>query len=90
MAQLPLGDVRQHSPAAMLNILGDIWYGENEQISEPAWDEVLALPGAYLHLYGKEEARRGRKMGHVTFIAPTLDEALANLNKACGILRIPV
>jgi hypothetical protein len=73
MARLPLGEVRQHSPAVMLNILGDIWFEAAPRWrAEPAWDQVLALPGACLHLYGKEEARRGRKMGHVTFVAPTL------------------
>jgi 5-(carboxyamino)imidazole ribonucleotide synthase len=89
MARLPLGDTRQHSPAVMLNILGDIWFdGDSETAREPAWDKVLALPGAYLHLYGKEEARRGRKMGHVTFVAPTLEEAQQSLRAACGILGI--
>ncbi|GGI54158.1 5-(carboxyamino)imidazole ribonucleotide synthase [Oxalicibacterium solurbis] len=90
MARLPLGDVRQHSPAAMLNILGDIWFeGDSEKAHEPAWDKVLALPGANLHLYGKNSARRARKMGHVTFIAPTIEEAQENLRKACAILGIP-
>lgn len=89
MARLPLGDVRQHSPAVMLNILGDIWFdGDSEQSREPAWERVLALPGANLHLYGKEEARRGRKMGHVTFVASTLEQAQASLAAACNILGI--
>jgi 5-(carboxyamino)imidazole ribonucleotide synthase len=48
------------------------------------------MPGATLHLYGKHEARKGRKMGHVTFTAPTLEEALANQNRAREILGIPV
>jgi 5-(carboxyamino)imidazole ribonucleotide synthase len=89
MAQLPLGDVRQHSPAVMLNILGDVWFEQSGHVREPAWDKVLALRGAHLHLYGKAEARRGRKMGHVTFVALTLAEAQANLHAACGILGIP-
>ncbi|HEU4851999.1 MAG TPA: 5-(carboxyamino)imidazole ribonucleotide synthase [Telluria sp.] len=89
MARLPLGDVRQHSPAVMLNILGDLWFEEGSDTArEPAWAEVLALPGACLHLYGKEEARRGRKMGHVTFVAPTLLQAQAQLREACTILNI--
>jgi 5-(carboxyamino)imidazole ribonucleotide synthase len=89
MAKLPLGEVRQHSPAVMLNILGDIWFGNgSDQPCEPAWEQVLALPGANLHLYGKDEPRRGRKMGHVTFIAPTLAQAQASLRAACAILRI--
>jgi len=96
LARLPLGDVRQHSPAAMLNLLGDLWFvpTEVESVSstaaprEPAWEKILALPGACLHLYGKEEARPGRKMGHVTFVAPTMAAAVTSLHAACGILGI--
>ncbi|GIZ53191.1 5-(carboxyamino)imidazole ribonucleotide synthase [Noviherbaspirillum aridicola] len=89
MARLPLGEVRQHSPAVMLNILGDVWFeAGSDTPREPAWDKVLALPGANLHLYGKEEPRRARKMGHVTFIAPTLEQAQANMRQACAILGI--
>jgi 5-(carboxyamino)imidazole ribonucleotide synthase len=87
MARLPLGDVRQHSPVVMLNLLGDLWF-DGDTCAEPAWDQVLALPGANLHLYGKDEARPGRKMGHVTFVAPTLDEAQQQFHAACRILRI--
>lgn len=91
MARLPLGEVRQHSPAVMLNILGDVWFeGDSEQPREPAWDKILALPGANLHLYGKDDPRRGRKMGHVTFVDPTLELAQANLRAACQILGIPL
>ncbi|MBQ5947827.1 5-(carboxyamino)imidazole ribonucleotide synthase [Massilia sp. ST3] len=90
MARLPLGDVRQHSPAVMLNILGDVWFdGDSDSVREPAWDQVLALPGANLHLYGKDDPRRGRKMGHVTFVAPALAQAQDSLRQACLILGIP-
>ena len=58
---LPLGDPSQHTPAVMVNLLGDIWGA-----GEPDWPAVLEHPGAHLHLYGKLEARPGRKMGHVT------------------------
>ena len=89
MARLPLGDVRQHSPSVMLNILGDVWFEDDSDTArEPAWDQVLALPGANLHLYGKNDPRRGRKMGHVTFVAPTLQEAQDSLRAACTILGI--
>jgi 5-(carboxyamino)imidazole ribonucleotide synthase len=88
-ARLPLGDVRQHSPAVMLNILGDVWFeGDSTTPREPAWDRVLALPGANLHLYGKDDPRRDRKMGHITFVAPTLEQAQASLAQACAILGI--
>lgn len=91
MARLPLGDVRQHSPAVMLNILGDVWFDGDQDGGnprEPAWDRVLALPGAFLHLYGKDDPRRGRKMGHVTFVAPTQAQAQEQLRAACAILGI--
>jgi 5-(carboxyamino)imidazole ribonucleotide synthase len=87
MSRLPLGDVRQHSPAVMLNILGDVWF-DGDSVREPAWDKVLALPGAFLHLYGKMDPRRGRKMGHVTFVAPALAAAQQALASACAILGI--
>ncbi len=89
MARLPLGDVRQHSPAVMLNILGDLWFdGDSDDVREPAWDQVLALPGACLHLYGKDDPRRARKMGHLTFVAATLEQAQQQLLAACDILGI--
>jgi 5-(carboxyamino)imidazole ribonucleotide synthase len=71
----------------MLNILGDVWF-DGDTLREPSWDKVLALPGAFLHLYGKDDPRRGRKMGHVTFVAPTLAEAQQHLASACSILGI--
>jgi 5-(carboxyamino)imidazole ribonucleotide synthase len=67
---LPLGSTRQHSPAAMANLLGDIWSG-----GEPNWPAALTLPDVKLHLYGKSAPRPGRKMGHVTALAPTAAEA---------------
>ncbi len=89
MAKLPLGDARQHSPAVMLNILGDLWFADGSDTPrEPAWERVLALPGANLHLYGKDDPRRGRKMGHVTFVASTLREAQEHFAQACRILGI--
>lgn len=75
MAGLPLGDTTQTLPAVMLNLLGDIWF-DGASKREPDWPSVLAVPGAKLHLYGKKEARIGRKMGHVTCLGPTLEEAV--------------
>ena len=89
MARLPLGEAHQHSPAVMLNILGDIWFEDvSDQVREPAWDKLLALPGANLHLYGKDDPRRGRKMGHVTFVGTTLEQAQSSLHAACLLLGI--
>jgi len=69
---LPLGSVEQLRPAAMVNLLGDEWAG-----GEPAWNAALAMPGVKLHLYGKREPRPGRKMGHLTALAPSAEEAQA-------------
>jgi 5-(carboxyamino)imidazole ribonucleotide synthase len=55
---------------------------------QPAWSELLALAGTHLHLYGKAEPRRARKMGHVTCTAATLDDALATATTVKRILRI--
>ena len=68
---LPLGDPSQHTPAVMVNLLGDIWSG-----GEPRWEAVLRHPGAHLHLYGKREPRPGRKMGHVTVCETMPEQAL--------------
>ena len=68
---LPLGDIAQHSPAVMVNLLGDLW-----QNGEPDWNMVLQNPSAKLHLYGKIEARSGRKMGHYTLLSADIDSAL--------------
>jgi 5-(carboxyamino)imidazole ribonucleotide synthase len=77
MTGAPLVMPRQHSAAVMLNLLGDLWFGSGAEVVEPPWDEVLALVGAHLHLYGKAEPRRGRKMGHLTLTAPTAADAEA-------------
>ncbi|MFN8986757.1 MAG: 5-(carboxyamino)imidazole ribonucleotide synthase, partial [Burkholderiales bacterium] len=76
LCDLPLGDATQHSPAVMLNLLGDLWRGKDHEIA-PDWSVVLSHPGAHLHLYGKRTARPGRKMGHVTVCDVTAEAALA-------------
>ena len=86
MVGLPIGSTRLYSPAVMLNLLGEVWL---DNAGKPDWQSILDLPGASLHLYEKHEARSGRKMGHLTFTAPTLDSALALQKKARGILRLP-
>lgn len=89
MAGLPLGDTAQHSFAVMLNILGDEWFDKNGVRREPDWAGVTAVPGAKLHIYGKAEARRARKMGHVTVLGRTADEAMARAREAARILHLP-
>lgn len=77
LAGLPLGSTRQHSPAVMVNLLGDLWFtADSTTPHEPDWAAVLGMPEVKLHLYGKTEARPGRKMGHITCVASTLDAAL--------------
>ena len=74
---LPLGATDPMSPAAMANLLGDLWSD-----GEPDWAAALAVPGVRLHLYGKASARPGRKMGHLTACRPTVDEAIAAVIEA--------
>jgi 5-(carboxyamino)imidazole ribonucleotide synthase len=78
---LPLGSPDLLQPAAMANLLGDLWAE-----GEPDWTRALALPDVKLHLYGKSAARPGRKMGHLTALAPTPDEARAVVLRARGAL----
>jgi len=74
---LPLGSTEFYQPAAMANLLGDLW--EN---GEPNWAEAIAQPDLKLHLYGKTEPRSGRKMGHLTATASSAEEA-AQLVRRC-------
>ena len=94
LAGLPLGSTRQHQSAVMLNVLGDCWFRQlgdarpSAAPHEPEWQAVLAHPSAKLHLYGKREARLGRKMGHVTVLADGVDEAVrvaVQIERALGI-----
>ncbi len=85
----PLVMPRLHSPAVMLNLLGDLWFAEGDAPREPPWREVLALPGAQLHLYGKAEPRRGRKMGHLTLTAERGATARALALQAAALLGLP-
>lgn len=73
-----LGSPRLHSDAVMVNILGDSWLYSGKQV-EPAWNKAFAHGNLKMHLYGKHEPRKGRKMGHFTVIG---DDAEAVLNAA--------
>lgn len=86
----PLVMPRLHSPAVMLNLLGDLWFGDAAgNPREPDWPAVLALPGVRLHLYGKAAPRRGRKMGHLTVTAATAAEARDVALHAAARLGLP-
>ncbi|MDO8374604.1 MAG: ATP-grasp domain-containing protein, partial [Polaromonas sp.] len=89
MAGLPLPAPRQHSPAIMLNLLGDVWFNAAGQLHAPDWQAVLALPGTHLHLYGKLEARPGRKMGHLTVTGADVAGVTAVARQAAQLLGLP-
>jgi 5-(carboxyamino)imidazole ribonucleotide synthase len=78
---LPLGSTEQLRPAAMANLLGDLW-----QDGEPDWAAACAFPDVKLHLYGKRAARPGRKMGHLTALAATAEEATRQVRAARAAL----
>ena len=90
LAGLPLGATTCHSAAVMLNLLGDLWWDEDGQRREPDWASLLALEGVKLHLYGKAEPRRARKMGHVNCVASTPEAAQALAQRAGQILGMAV
>jgi 5-(carboxyamino)imidazole ribonucleotide synthase len=79
---LPLGDTRATRPSAIVNLLGDLWLGDEP----PAFDRALAQPGVKLFLYGKRAARPGRKMGHLLAVADTPEEAVARVQAAKALL----
>ena len=87
MANLPLVQPRQHSATIMLNLLGDLWFSGGIA-KTPAWEQILQLPGAHLHLYGKVDAKPGRKMGHLNITAATPEKARETALKAAAILGI--
>jgi 5-(carboxyamino)imidazole ribonucleotide synthase len=81
---LPPGSTELHRPAAMANLLGDLWSG-----GEPRWTAALGDPLVKLHLYGKAQPRRGRKMGHLTATGATVEEAVARVTRARQLLCEP-
>jgi 5-(carboxyamino)imidazole ribonucleotide synthase len=87
MTRLPLVQPRLHSPTVMLNLMGEVWLNTGE-LRIPVWDEVLALPGTHLHLYGKLEARAGRKMGHITVTAVSIEQARDVASQVQAILGL--
>ena len=90
LAGLPLNPPRQHSASIMLNLLGDLWFVDGGEAVEPRWADVLALPGTHLHLYGKIEARRGRKMGHLNITGESIDAVRSTADFAAAVLGLPI
>ena len=88
MTGLPLTQPRLHSPTIMLNLLGDLWFAQGDAPVTPAWEQVLALPGCHLRLYGKRDAKRGRKMGHLNVTGATPEAVRAVALQAAAILGI--
>ena len=88
LAGLPLVQPRLHSPCVMLNLLGELWLVADGGGRAPPWHDVLALPGAHLHLYGKLAPRAGRKMGHLTLTGADADSVRATARQAASLLRL--
>jgi 5-(carboxyamino)imidazole ribonucleotide synthase len=86
VCDLPLGDVDVVQPCAIANLLGDIWLAPDGSPREPHFDRALAVPGVRLHLYEKHRPRRGRKMGHLSAVGTTADEAVAAVLRAQELL----
>jgi len=82
LCNLPSGNCELKSPVVMLNILGDVWGS-----SEPHWHDLLSIPNNKLHLYGKQEARPGRKMGHFNVLAASTKQAMVIANKSFEHLK---
>jgi len=88
-AGLPLGDTACLSSVVMLNLLGDLWFEPGTDVArEPDWAGVLAVPGAQLHLYGKAQARRGRKMGHVNVLGADFAQARERARRVAAVLGL--
>jgi 5-(carboxyamino)imidazole ribonucleotide synthase len=86
VCDLPLGDVSVVQPAAIANLLGDLWLGPGGEAREPRFDRALAIPGVSLHLYEKHKPRKGRKMGHLAAVGKTPDEAVQRVMTAKQLL----
>jgi len=88
LAGMPLGDTALLAPAIMLNLLGDLWFDSDARPQTPAFEQVLAIPGACLHLYGKRDARPGRKMGHVTVLGQSIELAQQRACRVADVLGL--
>ncbi len=86
VCDLPLGEVDIVQPAAIANLLGDVWLDSDGKLREPRFDAALAVPGVRLHLYEKHVPRKGRKMGHLSAVGASADEAVELVLQAKSLL----
>ena len=86
VCDLPLGDVDVVQPAAIANLLGDLWLNPDGSAREVCFDKALAVPGVRLHLYEKLKPRKGRKMGHLSAVGATTEEAVERVLRAKSAL----
>jgi 5-(carboxyamino)imidazole ribonucleotide synthase len=93
LCRLPLAPVQQLAPSVMLNLLGDSWLDEAGAVKSLHWNETLMqtlhMPGVNLHLYGKTEPRKGRKMGHITFTGASPQEVCTLASEVAQMLNLP-
>ena len=85
-ADIPLGSPQLISPVIMMNLLGDLW---ESPLTPPDWSEILSLKGTVLHLYGKREARPGRKMGHINILGDSVEDCLKKARSIRKKLNLP-
>lgn len=88
MTGLPLGATHQTSPTVMLNILGDVWFDAQGNAVQPDWAGVLRQVDSFVHLYGKAEPRRARKMGHVNFVGKRMEKVIERCENAMRVLHL--
>ena len=86
VCDLPLGEVEIVQPAAIANLLGEVWLNADGTAREPHFDAALAVPGVRLHLYEKHKPRKGRKMGHLSAVGETAEEAVELVLRAKALL----
>lgn len=83
---LPLGSTQLLSPIIMMNLLGDVW---KDPVTPPDWNDILSIKGTSLHLYGKREARSGRKMGHINILGDSPSDSLQKASLIRQRLDLP-
>ncbi len=87
VCDLPLGDVEVVQPAAIANLLGDLWLNADGSAREVCFDKALAVPGVRIHLYEKLKPRKGRKMGHLSAVGASVEEAVERVLQARAALQ---